>query len=62
MLVYATRQPMVALHLDSVTMACPPTQPFVPPQPPPPHMKKVWLRQAILEWGGGGGGGGEAFN
>ena len=30
---------MVALRLDSVTMACPPpTQPFAPPQPP--QMKK----------------------
>ena len=28
---YATRQPMVALRLDSVTTACPPIQTFAPP-------------------------------
>ena len=45
MLLYAMRQPMVALRLDSVTTACPPpsTQPFAPPpspSAPPPQMKK----------------------
>ena len=34
---------MVALRLDSVTMAFPPTQPFAPPPSAPPN-EKVWLR------------------
>ena len=45
---YATRHPMVALRLDSVTRACPPpTQPFAPLCPPPPN-EKVWLRHCLV--------------
>ena len=39
MLLYATRQPMVALRLDSVTTACPPQLNPLPPLSPP-QMKK----------------------
>ena len=38
---YATRQPMVALRLDSVITDCPPIQTFAPLSPPD---GKVWLR------------------